>query len=372
MKRIALIRNSYSHDVGGAEIFPINLAKILVKKGYEPVLLSSNLRTLNIADTNSIDYHRSPWWSLQNYSGVRVFLFPIYIVWSMFVSIWYLLFIIRSRIDIIHPQSRDDFIAATIAGRLLRKKVIWVDHADLKHIYRNHRVWYKNPIGKLTYIVSRYADKILIESHSEKKLIEESLGKTVPKNYSVVHIGVVDSYVPKIKKNDKITLISTSRLVIDKGITELIEAIKLVGNPKITMKICGDGPDASRFKELAKDANGIEFLGHVDDIATELSKADILIHPTYHEGFGLSLVEAEMCQLPIIASNVGSIPEIVKDGVNGILVPPKNSKALALAITELSSDPKKRKKMGEASRKIFLDNFQFDQIVTKHFIPLYN
>ena len=78
-----------------------------------------------------------------------------------------------------------------------------------------------------------------------------------------------------------------------------------------------------------------------------------------------------MCGLPIIACTVGSIPEIVKDGVSGILVQPKNSKDLAEAMNTLINSPKLRAKMGQAGRQIYLENFQFDKIVKEKFLPLY-
>lgn len=372
MKNIALIRNSNSYDIGGAEIFPINLGKILSEQGHKPILLSSNAATLSMAEKAKLSSARSPWLSFQNFSGISIIFFPFYLLWMAYTSLWYLAFIVRNRIDVMHPQSRDDFVGATVAARIARKKVIWIDHADLKHIYMNHRVWYKNPVGKLVYLTSRFANRIIIESHSEKKLIEKSLGKSLPKNYGVTHIGVVDSCTPKVRNKGPITLVSTSRLVIDKGIAELIEAMRLINSPDIRLKICGDGTDAKHFRTLAKDINNIEFMGHISNVVGILQSADILVHPTYHEGFGLSLVEAEMCGLPIIASNVGSIPEIVSDNISGILVPPKDVIALASAIEGLTSDHELRKTMGKAGRRIYLENFQFDQIVKEHFIPLYN
>jgi glycosyltransferase involved in cell wall biosynthesis len=123
---------------------------------------------------------------------------------------------------------------------------------------------------------------------------------------------------------------------------------------------------------MAANTKNIEFLGHVEDVAAMLRESDVFVHPTYHEAFGLSLVEAEMCSLPIIASRVGSIPEIVQDGVSGILVEPKDTTDLAKAMERLAKDAQLRKKMGQNGRKIFLDNFQFDKIVQEKILPLYN
>ena len=371
MKRIALIRNSYSYDVGGAEIFPINLAKILALHNCEPFILSANKRTLAMASAASLKVVRSPWWSFQNFSGGRVLLLPAYLIWILALTVWYIMFFLKNHIDIAHPQSRDDFVAATFAAKLLHKKVVWTDHADLKYIFMNHNKWYKNPVGKLVYLASLLADHITVASYSEKKLIEDSLCKKLPARYTVVHIGIVDNYKPVEHNTSRLVFVSTSRLVDAKGIRELIEAFKSIQNKDAVLRFCGDGPDAPQFKSQAKGVKNIEFLGHVDDVLHVLQNADALVHPSYHESFGLSLVEAEMCGLPIIACNVGSIPEIVKDGVSGILVKPKDAKSLAKAMNTLIKDPGLRVSMGQAGRQIFLENFRFDRIVKEKFLPLY-
>lgn len=372
MKRIALIRNSQPLDFGGAEIFPVNLGKLLATNGYEPILVSAHAKTLATAKDANIKTARSPWWSFQNFSGSRICLFPVYVLWQIYLCVWYLVWGVKNKIYVFHPQSRDDFIATTFAAKLLGKQVVWTDHADLKYIYANHGVWYKNPVGKLVYVASLLANHVTLESMSEKRLVEVSLGRALPKNYSVIYIGVVDSYQEaKRKEKDKLTLVSTSRLVRAKGIGELIEAFISIQPKNAVLKICGDGPDAAHFKSLAADTTNIEFLGHVDDVMGVLSSADIFVHPSYHEGFGLSLVEAEMYSLPIIACTVGSIPEIVENGVSGILIPPKNAQELASAIRTLVGNPSLREEMGRAGRQIFLKKFQFDRIVTEKFLPLY-
>jgi glycosyltransferase involved in cell wall biosynthesis len=371
MKRIALIRNSYSYDVGGGEMFPINLSRLLPENGYEPVILSANKKTLEIAQNASIKTTRSPWWSFQNFSGIRVGLLPLYLLWMLFVIGWYLHYFTKNRIDVVHPQSRDDFVAATIAGQLLRKRVVWSDHADLKHIYANHRKWHKNPVGKLVYLIGLHASYVIIESNSERALIEKVLGHSTPSNYSVVYPGVMDTYRHASQGNKGCTFVSTSRLVEAKGILELIMAFQMLSLPDTQLKICGDGPDAARFREAAKGSPAIEFLGHVKDVSSILDTSDVFVHPTYHEGFGLSLAEAEMFGLPIVASNVGSIPEIVQDGLSGILVPPKSPQALADAMRRLADDAKLRSTMGKNGRKIYLEHFQFDEIVRDKMLPLY-
>lgn len=371
MKRVALIRNSYSYDFGGAELFPINLAKILNKNNYKTFLLSSNAKTLSAAQNAEVTAVRSPWWAMQNFSGLRMLLLPFYLLWLLYVTIWYMVFVVKNKIDVVHPQSRDDFISATVAGKLLRKKVIWTDHADLKHIYLNYGVWYKNPVGKLVYLLSKSVDAVTLISDSEKKLIELSIGKVLPANYEVTYIGVSDTFRVEKRSHSDIVFVSTSRLVKDKGVAELIEAFTQANCENALLRICGDGPDAEEFMMMAKGNDHITFLGHVDNIREILAKADVLVHPTYHEGFGLSLAEAEMYELAIIATNVGSIPEIIDNGKNGILVTPKDIPALAEAINKLAGDPNLIKSMGKNGREIYKNRFNLDTIVQDKYIPLY-
>lgn len=234
----------------------------------------------------------------------------------------------------------------------------------------NHTTWYKNPVGKLVYFAGKLADHVVTESQSEKQLIEQALRHSLPRNYSVIYLGVVDVHTPKQKPQNPLVFVSTSRLVTDKGIAELIQAFIDLNNPNTILKICGDGPDAAHFKTLAKGIENIEFAGHIDNVIPVLESSHVLVHPTYHEGFGLSLVEAEMCGLPIIASSVGSIPEIVQDGIDGILVPPKNIQALTDAMRRLAENAELRSAMGKNARETYRKKFQFDQIIEQQILPL--
>jgi glycosyltransferase involved in cell wall biosynthesis len=371
MKTIALIRNAYSFDFGGAERFPVHLANELAKNGFRPIIFSANKMTLKAGIKAGQQIVKSPWWSMQNFSGSRVLLFPIYLVWQKYLFWWYLWAGVKYKIDVFHPQSRDDFIAATFAAKILRKKVIWTDHADLKYIFANHKKWYKNPVGKLAYFASKYANSVTLVSQSEKELTEQVLGKKLPAKYCVIYNGVTDVYQPMTRNSKVINFVATSRLVEDKGIGELIEAFKLINNGKTLLKLYGDGPKADHFKSMVNNVKNIELAGHVDNITEVLSQADVFVHPSYHEGFSLSLVEAAMCSLPIVACRVGGNPEIVQDGVNGILIQPKNVEELTEAMRILMNSKKLRGEMGQASREIYLKQFQFDKIVKESFLPLY-
>ena len=95
------------------------------------------------------------------------------------------------------------------------------------------------------------------------------------------------------------------------------------------------------------------------------------LHPTYHEEFSVSLVEASMLQLPIIATSVGGNPEIIHNNKTGLLIPVKDSTALIDAMEQLYTDRKFRTNLAAAARRQYLARFVFHSIVEDQFIPLY-
>lgn len=374
-KRILVIRNAMPYDFGGAERFPVHLALEMEKHNYKMMVVSRSAQLLKYTQLHNIKNIRGWWWSQQNWSGIRTLLFPVYLGWQACLIFWYMQLIIRLRPDIVHPQSKDDFIAATIAGKLLNKKVIWTDHADLKYIFANHTFRYKNPVGKLVYLASQWADAITLVSASEKKLIEEAIGHTLPPKYNVIHNGILDATVTAAKRpnEDKVIFCATSRLVMAKGVGELITAFQKVHRkyPQTLLWLVGDGPERQKFAAQAAGDLSIVFMGHTDNPLSYVASCDIFVHPSHHEGFSLSLVEAAMLAKPIIACGVGGNSEIISSGNNGQLVPARDSKALADAMVGLLESPLLQKTYGRAARQTFLDNFEFSRLATKHWIPLY-
>ena len=369
---IALIRNAQAYDFGGGERFPVLLASILKKQGFNPVLISRSESLSLFAHDNKIKTIRGWWWSKQNWSGPMVLFMPLYLTWQFILFIYYVLQFIKIKPKLVHIQSKDDFIAGTYAAKLLGIKVIWTDHADLKHIWKNITVWYKNPVGKMVYLAAKHSQAITVVSKSEKKLVMLNIPQKslLNQKIKVIYNGAFDHY-KSTSSREKDIYIAVSRLVIDKGISELINAYGRIENDHNELWLIGDGNDRSIFKEQAQKHKGITFLGQQLDPTPYLEKAAYFVHPTHHEGFSLSVVEASMMQLPIIATAVGGNPEIVINNETGILVSPKNVEELASAMKKLASDRKQSTKLGVNARKQFLDKFEFNAIVKNDFIPLY-
>jgi glycosyltransferase involved in cell wall biosynthesis len=290
--------------------------------------------------------------------------------------IHYFLIIIYYKINIVHPQSRDDFISATLAAKLLGKKVVWTDHADLKYVWQNHKTWYKNPVGKLVYVCSKLADNITLVSNSEKRLIEKNLGKSLPSKYKIIYNGVEDNEILPIEidklDEDSVIFSATSRMVTAKGIGELIEAFILLDKKySVGLWLLGEGPEISKFKKMSESCKNIKFLGFPENALSYVAASDIFVHPSYHEGFSISLLEAAKLGMPTIACDVGGNSEIIDNGISGTLVKEKNNTELLAAMELLVNNHSLRKKYGDNLRKRYLKDFVFEDIVKRDFVRLY-
>ena len=165
------------------------------------------------------------------------------------------------------------------------------------------------------------------------------------------------------------------RLSREKGIEDFFEAIKLLKNLPLHFCIAGKGHlQSSLYKAVQKEGlqKKVHFLGFLDEEGIEefFSGIDIFVLPSRQETFGMAALEAMSAGLPVIATRVGGIPEVVRDGETGMLVPEKDTIALAEAIRELSQHPKKQKTMGNKGREIAKNLFSVEMYADRaiHFL----
>jgi glycosyltransferase involved in cell wall biosynthesis len=126
--------------------------------------------------------------------------------------------------------------------------------------------------------------------------------------------------------------------------------------PNARLLLAGDGPERRSLERLAARlglVDRVEFTGEVphDHVPQTLARMDVFAMPSTWEGFGVAALEAAAMELPVVASNVHGIPDVVEDGVTGILVPPKDVAALSQAILRLLRDPDEQCRMGRAGRE---------------------
>lgn len=167
---------------------------------------------------------------------------------------------------------------------------------------------------------------------------------------------------------DAMLLGMVCRLVEQKGVPYALEAFQRIGArfPAARLVIVGDGLMAAELRRLA-DALGlsdrVHWLGWRGDTDRLIASFDIVLMPSLWEGFGLALLEAMSRRVPVIASRVSAIPEVVSHGETGILIQPRDAGALADAITRLLNDPPLRKHMGLLGAARLEERFSVRQMV---------
>lgn len=137
-----------------------------------------------------------------------------------------------------------------------------------------------------------------------------------------------------------------------KGQLTIIEAARRAASehPDWHFLLLGQGRDEARFRAAMRGLDNIELAGQVDNVGTWFGAFDLFVFPSLHEGLGSSLLDAMSFGLPIVASGVGGIPEIVQDGINGLLVGPGDVEAFYRAIERIVDDPSLARRVSEANR----------------------
>jgi N-acetyl-alpha-D-glucosaminyl L-malate synthase BshA len=162
-------------------------------------------------------------------------------------------------------------------------------------------------------------------------------------------------------------LLHTSNFRPVKRISAVIEVFALVrARMPAKLVLVGDGPERRRIERLVREAglaSDVQFAGEQPDALPWLSIADLFLLPSAQESFGLSALEAMACGVPIIASLVGGLPEVVTEGVTGYLRAPNDTEGMATAALGLLKDRARRDAMGRAAAEDVRRRFQQDTVV---------
>jgi glycosyltransferase involved in cell wall biosynthesis len=171
---------------------------------------------------------------------------------------------------------------------------------------------------------------------------------------------------------DSCTVLYAGRLEYCKGVLPLLRSVPLVASafPAVRYLIAGGRHTSIDDAQLgqALDVDGVRrrvhLLGHLHwpQLIELYAQATIFVAPSFYESFGISILEAMACGLPVVATTAGGIPEVVEDGVTGLLVPPGDPQALAQAATSLLRDPALRQRMGQAGRERVLSSFTVERV----------
>lgn len=178
-------------------------------------------------------------------------------------------------------------------------------------------------------------------------------------------------------KNNDLFMLSVGRLAFQKGHDVLIEAVPaLVQHHRdLTVNLCGDGPQSvnitTQIMKLGV-SDHVKLLGTWSNVAPLLAIADVFILPSRSEGLSRALLEAMAAGLPVVATRVEGVEEVVTNGVHGLLVPSENPNELSKALIQMVDHPDMRRQMGAAAQEHILKSYTTDVMFARYFDLMVN
>jgi glycosyltransferase involved in cell wall biosynthesis len=316
--------------IGGSERHLLTLLPALAERGVEPVLVGLD----------------DPAWEAADFYGaLRV---PAIRVRSpRDLDPLLLLRLTRTlRADVVHTHLVHADVYGGLAARLRGAYLVSTKHND--DPFRT------GPFRFVERAISRAADRIVTITDALRTFTVERVGIPARK-VETIHYGLDDlpeawglNPVDAVPREARV-LLSVSRLSRQKGIDVAVRALPALPRDTVLV-VLGEGPDRPLLEELAREL-GVEgrvfMLGRVPDVAVWLERAALYVHPARWEGFGLAVLEAMLAGLPVVASEVSSLPELVVDGETGRLVSPGDHAALAEGIVLALGEPE----LGAAGRE---------------------
>ena len=297
---------------------------------------------------------------LSSYAGRKIALAALSTAWVVG----------RQKPDILHAH----FATAPAAAAWAASRLTGIPYGFSAHAYD----LFKEPIDR-EFLTQKCADAAFVRCISDynRRYLMQTTGVDETK-FHVIHCGVdtrrfaVDEKGPGRHPHKK-TIVTMGNLVVQKGIRYLLEAFS---DPALKEKsyrivIAGDGP---LKEELVRQAASLgveaDFLGAVDnhEVLRFYQNADLFVLPCatgedgHHDGIPVVLMEAMACGVPVISTRISGIPELVEDGVSGILVPEKDSRGLSSAIKSLLADADMRRRFSIEGRKKVVNEFEIRQV----------
>lgn len=215
-------------------------------------------------------------------------------------------------------------------------------------------------------LLAPLVDKIITVSEQDKELALK-YGVASNDKQVVIHNGMPDLALNTKTKNgdDTISIISVARFSDQKDHDTLLEAMSMITSVNWELLLIGKGPNENiirnKVKVLKLDSR-VSFLGERDDVDKLLHESDLFVLSTNWEGLPLSIIEAMRSALPVIATDVGGVSELIENGCSGYLVPHKNVDELRNIIQYVLANPESRIKVGQQARARYIEKFTFDKM----------
>ncbi len=372
--KVLMLTTSYPRWEGDyAGSFIHSLSKKLIEKGCSVVVLaplyqsSKSSEVLEGVSVKRFSYMPlSVWQKLAYGAGFhRNLRNPLNLLQLPFFTLNHLIraTIMATSCDIIHAHWLFSGLIAVLAGKITNKPVVLTLHGSgLKNMP-------DSIISKvlIKWILSMCSKTITVNSKMCERLISSGVNA---EKITFIPNGVDCNRFKEPQKTDNTNrIISVGSLVEVKGHMYLLQAFKHVSKeyPTARLVLVGDGPLRHELEDIASKLGisvSVEFVGEVghNRVPSLLESSDLFVLPSLSEGMPLALLEAMCASMAVIASNIDGIPDVVEDGVTGLIVEPEDASSLSESIKRLLGDNKLRCKMGLAARARVMSKFTLDRV----------
>jgi len=354
--------------------FIINLADDLVRMGWSVDVLAPHAPGAAVRERiGDIDVYRFRYLFPESqetvcYSGgalanlrknpVNYLKLPFLVFAELFALLAHVL---RERYDVVHthwilPQG---FCGAVVRSVTKVPHVLSVHGSDVFAL--GGRI-----VSKFKSFSLRRCDAITVNSTATEEAVRRCVdGQTLSRIPMGVDVPDMEAFAPSAKEirdmyrgNSDVVMLFVGRLVREKGVDDFISAAQMIlaEGIGVTALLIGEGPERmaleAEAKELGVSAN-VHFLGWIEhkELPAYMAAADVLVGPSMIEGQGLVFAEALMAGVPVVATNIGGITDIVIDGETGLLVEPGNPEQIRSAVMRLRSEPGLKERVVASGRR---------------------
>ncbi|MBI3601593.1 MAG: glycosyltransferase family 4 protein [Candidatus Omnitrophica bacterium] len=276
-------------------------------------------------------------------------------------------FVYKENINIIHAQTRVTQVMGYFLARMSHKPLVTTCHGFFKPRFfrRIFSCW-----GQAVIAISKPVKEHLVRDFGlDPKKVHWIANGIDCSKFVLATEALKQQTRQRWNIQAKFVIGLIARFSDVKGIDVLIKSMPLVIQqyPDVLFMVVGQGPEQEKLFNLAEGLNlktHVRFENIVNQTADILPAFDLFVMPSRQEGLGLSVMEAQSCGLPVIASGVGGLVDLIEDGKTGYLVSAGDSKALAAKINEVLRNPLQAREVGLAAREYIARNFSLEKMVS--------
>ncbi len=359
-------------EIGGAQKYVLDLAKAAKTKGYDATVASeANSHFWEALHEAGIDFRE-----IKSARREINFLQDMKLFWELFRIIW------KEKPDVLHLNSSKVGAVGAVVGKLARvPRIVFTAHGWVFNEQRPR--WQLLVLTLITKIAARLQDVIVCVSEYDRRRALE-LGIASAEKLVTVHKGLEPRAMKLLTRkearmrlglDEKDLVVGTiANFYKNKSLDTLVFAAISAHKPNVKFVIIGEGPERGKIEELiAKYKLGPQFVlaGAIRNAPLYLKAFDFFVLPSKKEGLPYALLEAMAAKLPCVVSDAGGMPEVVRNGANGIVIPHLTPGKLWEAVAGLAHNRKRARELGARAEKTIEAQFSLEEM-TGRTLEIYN